>query len=124
MGGTKKAAFASGGATPAVDVYVKLPSGRTVHMDMMPADAVRNIYSRIAEEEGVPEDRVVIKYTGKVLRKKDTIGYLGVRAETILKAEVFFPLLFQKKVVIVNETLICFSTHFQCKVFFFYEINK
>ena len=79
---------ASRGATPLLDVYVKLPSGRTISMDMLPGDKVQQIYDKVAIQESIPEDRVLIKYTGKVLNKTHTVGYLGVCAETILKAEV------------------------------------
>lgn len=39
-------------------------------------------------ELDVSEDRLQIKYQGKILKKFHSLGYLGVCRETILKAEV------------------------------------
>ena len=75
-------------ASPVVDVYVKLPSGRTSVLNLMPTDLVRKINAKIAKEEEIPALRVRMKYQGKILKKSDTIGYLGIRPETILKADV------------------------------------
>ncbi len=35
-------------ASPTIDVYVKLPSGKTTQFDLLPADRVQTIYSKIA----------------------------------------------------------------------------
>jgi hypothetical protein len=75
-------------ATNYADVYVKLASGRVTKLDLLPSSQVKKIYCCVAEEEGIREAQVKIKYTGKVLKKTDTIGYLGICKETILKAEV------------------------------------
>lgn len=74
-----------------VDVYVKLPSGRTSTLALMPTDKVSKIYDHVGKEEGVSGKRVRLKYQGKVVDKAHTIGYLGIRPETILKGEVIFP---------------------------------
>ena len=44
----------------------------------------------IPGELEISEDRLQIKYQGKVLKKIHSLGYLGVCRETILKAEVQF----------------------------------
>ncbi|XP_064614509.1 LOW QUALITY PROTEIN: uncharacterized protein LOC135478168 [Liolophura sinensis] len=74
-----------------IDVYVKLPSGRTSVQNLQPTDLVEKIYKNVAGEEGVGIERVRIKYTGKVLKKSDTIGYKGICRETVLKGEIIFP---------------------------------
>ncbi|KAJ8304723.1 hypothetical protein KUTeg_018306, partial [Tegillarca granosa] len=78
-------------ASPCVDVYIKLPSGRTSTLNLLPSDKVSRILDHLAKEEKVPATRVRLKYQGKVLDKTKTIGYLGVCAETILKGEVIVP---------------------------------
>ncbi|XP_069138575.1 uncharacterized protein [Argopecten irradians] len=78
-------------ASPVVDVYVKMTSGRTSTFGLMPTDGAKKIYDRIGEEEGVSGKRIRLKYQGKVVDKTKTIGYLGIRPETILKGEVIFP---------------------------------
>ena len=76
------------GATPSVDVYVTLPTGRTIILPMKPTDNIKQVCEKIAQEEEVASDRVNCKYTGKVLNKSHTLGYLGVCPDTVLKAEV------------------------------------
>lgn len=75
-------------ASSCVDVYVKLSSGRTSTLFMNPSDRVSGICEKIAKEEGVNSQLITLKYQGKVLNRTHTIGYLGIRAETILKGEV------------------------------------
>ena len=75
-------------ATVSIDVYIKLPSGKAFSSQHLPSDTVRKIAEFVGKKEGVPEKRVRIKYQGKTLDKSKTVGYLGICAETILKAEV------------------------------------
>lgn len=81
-------------ATCSVDVYIKLPSGKAISSQHLPTDTVRQIAAHVAKGEGVAEARIRLKYQGKILDKSKTIGYLGIREETILKAEVRLPLMF------------------------------
>ncbi|XP_062610878.1 uncharacterized protein LOC134272693 [Saccostrea cucullata] len=74
-----------------VEVYVKLPTGRTTTLNLLPGSRISEINQHVGREEGVPDDRVLLKYQGKILDRKKTVGQYGVRAETILKAEVVIP---------------------------------
>jgi len=75
-------------ASPIVDVYVKLPTGRTSVLKLLLTDYVRKINEQIGNEEGIPPKRVRMKYQGKILDSRKTIGNLGIRPETILRADV------------------------------------
>lgn len=75
-------------ATISVDVYVKLPTGRTTTLNLLPNSSVSAINKHVGKEEGVPDDRVILKYQGKVLDRRKTVGQYGIRPETILKSEV------------------------------------
>ncbi|KAK3595181.1 hypothetical protein CHS0354_002782 [Potamilus streckersoni] len=78
-------------ATPVVDVYVKLPSGKATCIQLLPTDQVKKISEYLSKQEEVPERHVRLKYQGKVLNKSHAIGYLGICAETILKGEIIVP---------------------------------
>lgn len=78
-------------ASCSIDVYIKLPSGKAISSQHLPSDTVQKITAHVAKGEGVDERRIRLKYQGKILDKSKTIGYLGICAETILKAEVVFP---------------------------------
>ena len=72
-----------------VEVFIKLQSGRAISSEFHHTDTVGRIISFVAREEGgVPERRVRLKYQGKTLDTRKTIGYLGIRPETILRGEV------------------------------------
>ena len=75
-------------ASPIVDVYVKLPTGRTSVLKLLLTDYVRKINEQIGNEERIPPKRVRMKYQGKILDSRKTIGNLGIRPETILRADV------------------------------------
>lgn len=75
-------------ASASIDVYVKLPTGKAISLQQWPSESVRDIAKKVAESEKVSETRIRIKYQGKTLDKNKTIAYLGICAETILKAEV------------------------------------
>ncbi|XP_067664812.1 uncharacterized protein [Haliotis asinina] len=74
-----------------LDVYVKLPTGRNSQYYLEPTATIRTVCERVAREEKVCEELVRIKYQGKILNKSLSLAYLGVRAETILKAEIVTP---------------------------------
>ncbi|KAL8586202.1 hypothetical protein ACOMHN_021469 [Nucella lapillus] len=75
-------------ASGTVDVYVKLPTGRTAVYYVQPCDMIEKICRKVAEEEKVKETQVRLKYQGKILDRTHSMSYLGVRPETILKAEI------------------------------------
>ena len=75
-------------ASPIVDVYVKLPTGRTSVLKLLLTDYVRKINEQIGNEEGIPPKRVRMKCQGKILDSRKTIKNLGIRPETILRADV------------------------------------
>ena len=75
-------------ASAGSDVYVKLPSGQTVTLSVLPGDTVSKMACETAHKAGIAADRLRLKYQGKILNPSHTAGYLGVRVETILKAEV------------------------------------
>ena len=75
-------------ATNSIDVYVKLQSGKAISSNFLPSETEARIASFVARQEGVPDSRVRLKYQGKTLDKTKSIGYLGIRPETILKGEV------------------------------------
>jgi hypothetical protein len=70
------------------DVYVKLPSGKTTVYYVHLHDTIEKICQKIAEEEKIKLTQVRLKYQGKTLQSSHSMSYLGVRPETILKAEV------------------------------------
>ena len=75
-------------ASNVIDVYVKLPTGRTCQFDLVGSDNIANVCNVIASQEGVDSGTVRLRYQGKYLDRNSTLSYLGVRPETILRAEV------------------------------------
>ncbi|ELU05406.1 hypothetical protein CAPTEDRAFT_205460 [Capitella teleta] len=71
-----------------LEVLVKFQTGPVHSFSMTPCDTIRNVCRELAAKLDVPEERLRISFTGKVLQKNNSLGYLGVRPETILKAEI------------------------------------
>ncbi|KAK7116338.1 uncharacterized protein [Littorina saxatilis] len=78
-------------ATNKIDVYVKIPTGRNAHYYVTTHDTIETLCKTVAEEEKVKATQVRMKYQGKTLNRDHTMGHLGVRPETILKAEILVP---------------------------------
>ncbi|XP_071966071.1 uncharacterized protein [Antedon mediterranea] len=86
LGITSKEACARSGQ---LDVNVKLPkSGRTSNFQLPSHKTIEDVCKKVAEEEKVSTKQIIIKYTGKILNRFHTLSFLGVRPETVLKAEV------------------------------------
>ena len=75
-------------ASNGIDVYVKMPSGRSAQYDVENTLRISGLCELVAKDEGVPANHIRLKYQGKVLDKEKTVGGYGVRVETILKVEV------------------------------------
>ncbi|XP_033099059.1 uncharacterized protein LOC117102761 [Anneissia japonica] len=72
-----------------LDVNVKLSkSGRTTNFHLPPNKTIEDVCKQVADEEKVSAKQIIIKYTGKILNRFHTLSFLGVRPETVLKAEV------------------------------------
>ncbi|KAH3755364.1 uncharacterized protein LOC127849297 [Dreissena polymorpha] len=78
-------------ASACIVIYVKLPTGKAIELQHLPSETVRQITQKIADSEKVRENRVRLKYQGKIIDKSKTIQYLGICSETILKADIVFP---------------------------------
>lgn len=76
-------------ASPKIEFYVKLQSGKTITLRLFLRQRVEDIINEVSKVICPPNDhRVRIKYEKKILDETKTIGYLGIFPETILKAEV------------------------------------
>ncbi|XP_050403321.1 uncharacterized protein LOC126819361 [Patella vulgata] len=71
-----------------LDVYVKMPSGKNVQFDMEYCQTIEALSNLVALKEDVNPKQIQLKYQGKILNPSSTLNYLGVRPETILKAEI------------------------------------
>ncbi|XP_033099060.1 uncharacterized protein LOC117102762 [Anneissia japonica] len=70
-------------------VNVKLSkSGRTTNFQLSSNKTIEDVCKQVAEEEKVSAREIIIKYSGKILNRFHKLSYLGVRPETVLKAEV------------------------------------
>ncbi|XP_041367578.1 uncharacterized protein LOC121382130 [Gigantopelta aegis] len=78
-------------ASNIIDVYVKLPTGRTCQFDLSGSDNIARVCDVIASQEAVDSGAVRLRYQGKYLDRNSTLSYLGVRPETILRAEILIP---------------------------------
>ena len=71
-----------------IDVYVKMPSEHSAQYDVKSCFTIKLLCGLIAKDENIPATQVRLKYQGKTLDGTKSVGWYGVRPETILKVDV------------------------------------
>lgn len=75
-------------ASNALDVHVQIQNGGAMVFQMQGLDTIRTLCREVSMKLGVEENGVRVRYTGKILDRSNSLSYLGVRPETVLKVEV------------------------------------
>ncbi len=67
-----------------MQIFVKLPSGRTITIDCEPFDSVLNIKNRVDDREGIKPDAQRLIYGGKQLQDDKSLADYNIKPEATL----------------------------------------